>query len=455
MTDFLEHRISQLREEVVRNLASNYNPVADKYKLSSIGLENTIKWKPLVLVLGNYSSGKSTLINEFIGAPIQTTGQAPTDDSFTVITGADEQEGDEHRDSRLSGVIGEVSGHTLFNNNKYPFKLLKKHGDTLASHFKLKEIHSDVLKDIAIIDTPGMLDTRTFNDRGYDYQEVIGDLASCADLVLVLFDAHKAGTLRESHESLRQTLPKKIFEDRIVYVLNRIDECENLEDIVRVYGTLCWNLSQMTGRKDIPRVLLTYSKENRSKEAEKIEHLHYLRNQQDELRKIILEVPKMRFDHLNNFLEDQSEALHTLTSSLLNFVRKRNIFYIQHSVCGVLGSMVLSILLMMLLSPALMGAGGLKFYLGLSLTLLLSSSYFYLVKSVLLDKFKLRIQANLEELANLEDQKSIDLWHRIKHYVAFNIKRNFHGLSARELNKEINHIEKSRLRQEFSRSSGA
>ena len=235
--------------------------------------------------------------------------------------------------------------------------MLKKHGDTLASHFKLKEIHSDVLKDIAIIDTPGMLDTRTFNDRGYDYQEVIGDLASCADLVLVLFDAHKAGTLRESHESLRQTLPKKIFEDRIVYVLNRIDECENLEDIVRVYGTLCWNLSQMTGRKDIPRVLLTYSKENRSKEAEKIEHLHYLRNQQDELRKIILEVPKMRFDHLNNFLEDQSEALHTLTSSLLNFVRKRNIFYIQHSVCGVLGSMVLSILLMMLLSPALIGAG--------------------------------------------------------------------------------------------------
>ena len=77
------------------------------------------------------------------------------------------------------------------------------------------------------------------------------------------------------------------------------------------------------------------------------------------------------------------------------------------------------------------------------------------MKSVLLDKFKLRIQANLEELANLEDQKSIDLWHRIKHYVAFNIKRNFHGLSARELNKEINHIEKSRLRQEFSRSSGA
>ena len=39
MTDFLEHRISKLREEVVRNLASNYNPVADKYKFSSIGLE--------------------------------------------------------------------------------------------------------------------------------------------------------------------------------------------------------------------------------------------------------------------------------------------------------------------------------------------------------------------------------------------------------------------------------
>ena len=38
-------------------------PVALKYGYSEAPLEANIKWKPLVLVLGNYSSGKSTLIN--------------------------------------------------------------------------------------------------------------------------------------------------------------------------------------------------------------------------------------------------------------------------------------------------------------------------------------------------------------------------------------------------------
>jgi EH domain-containing protein 1 len=32
-----------------------------------------------------------------------------------------------------------------------------------------------------------------------------------------------------------------------------------MTDLLRVYGTLCWNLSQITGRKDIPMIHLTYS----------------------------------------------------------------------------------------------------------------------------------------------------------------------------------------------------
>ncbi|MEZ4549713.1 MAG: dynamin family protein [Desulfobacterales bacterium] len=60
--------------------------LAKEYGYSEVPLESTIKWRPMVLILGNYSSGKSTLINEFLGADIQAVGQAPTDDSFTIIT---------------------------------------------------------------------------------------------------------------------------------------------------------------------------------------------------------------------------------------------------------------------------------------------------------------------------------------------------------------------------------
>ncbi len=93
-----------------------------------------------------------------------------------------------------------------------------------------------------------MLDSASEFDRGYNYQEVIGDLAEMADLILVLFDPIRRA-VRETHESLRNTLPMKTLEDRVIFVLNRVDECQNLNDLVRVYGTLCWNLSQMTGER--------------------------------------------------------------------------------------------------------------------------------------------------------------------------------------------------------------
>ena len=118
----------------------------------------------------------------------------------------------------------ERDGKFLLNDPDYPFEILKKHGQRFAAHFRLKKVNSPFLKNLALIDTPGMLDSITERDRGYDYQEVIGDMAQLADLVLVLFDPHKAGTVRESHTSLRETITARTFEDRVLFVLNRIDE---------------------------------------------------------------------------------------------------------------------------------------------------------------------------------------------------------------------------------------
>lgn len=51
------------------------------------------------------------------------------------------------------------------------------------------------------------------------YSTFIGHVASIADLVLVLFDPRKEpGTVREAYASLRETLPAKTFEDRVVLV---------------------------------------------------------------------------------------------------------------------------------------------------------------------------------------------------------------------------------------------
>ncbi|MBI2603308.1 MAG: dynamin family protein [Deltaproteobacteria bacterium] len=318
--------IDSLRRELLFLIEKKLSPIALKYNYADVPLESKIKWKPLVLVLGNYSSGKSTLINEFVGAKIQTTGQAPTDDSFTVIT-CDE---DDEKTSHLpEGAVYETrDGNVLLNDETYPFELLKKYGDRFASHFRLKKVNSKLLKNLAIIDTPGMLDSASEKGRSYNFQGAIGDLALLSDLVLVLFDPHKAGTIKESHFSLKETLPEKTFDDRVIFVLNRIDECTNLDDLLRVYGTLCWNLSFMTGRKDIPPILLTYSPSVSHTKGEQDVHefLTLLENQRNQLTNVILDAPRHRLDHLASFVEYHSRRLSHLLEELIHFEKEQRAF---------------------------------------------------------------------------------------------------------------------------------
>jgi energy-coupling factor transporter ATP-binding protein EcfA2 len=89
-----------------------------------------------VVVIGPSGSGKSTLINEFLGADIQAIGQAPTDDSFTIIT-----YGDAADDNEEIQVTQERDGKFLLNDPDYPFEILKKHGQRFAAHFRLKKIN--------------------------------------------------------------------------------------------------------------------------------------------------------------------------------------------------------------------------------------------------------------------------------------------------------------------------
>ena len=296
---YRENYYHSLQAELVEMVADHLTPVALRYGYTDTPLESSVKWRPQVLLLGNYSSGKSTLINELLQAYIQDTGQAPTDDSFTVIT-HDESESE----TLPIRVTDERDGKVLLNDQEYPFESLKKHGDRFASHFRMKRVNSPFLKNLAIIDTPGMHDSHAERDRGYDYLEVVGSFVQMADLILILFDPHKAGTVRELRRSIRETLPTRTHEDRVRFVLNRIDECASLTDLLRVYGSLCWNLSQMTGRKDIPMVYLSHSPHaapaSSTESEDKKAYLPYLANQREELKNAILKAPLHHLDHLQH-----------------------------------------------------------------------------------------------------------------------------------------------------------
>ena len=301
----------ELQKQLQTKVKKKLEPLFAKYNMDFGGIDATLKWKPLVLIIGNYSSGKSTLINELIGHDVQRTGQAPTDDSFTIITS----------DTGHDDV--ETPGSTIVNDPNLPFQHFKGYGEKLISHICMKQVNSPMLDNMAIIDSPGMLDATSEKDRGYDYMQVLGEFAKMADLIVLMFDPHKAGTIKESYDAIRNTLPEKSGEHRIVFVMSRIDECENLSDFTRSYGTLCWNMSQMTGRKDIPHIYLTYAPGT-------VSAGHVAEGWPQEREELIEKITRASGFRINHILEDidrQVNEVEMVAESVGSFLKRANKVY--------------------------------------------------------------------------------------------------------------------------------
>lgn len=408
-------KAQDVRRQLEDLLSNEVAPIARRYRYDALGAPMQTQWKPIVLVIGNYSSGKSTLINELLGAPVQRTGQAPTDDCFTVLVGPDGG----YNPARPTEVVEETPGHTVVNDLSLPFSGFKQFGSRFISHFVLKRINTPALENLAIIDSPGMLDSVTELDRGYDYQKVIGRLAELADLVVLVFDPHRAGTIKETYVSIRSTLPQATSEDRVVFVMNRIDECKNLSDLLRCYGVLCWNLSQMTGRKDIPRIFLTYSPTL----SQGTGGFGELARERDELVEKIAQAPRLQVSHLLGAVDNHLHKLELLARTMASATERyrRAVFsYWQAAVGGSLAAaVVLDSLLALLLGQFRRGSVGRLFSgsffdwplvlpLGIAALGLFGAYQYYLRRWQ--PSLREEIGAELESHAGLDTRYARDLW---------------------------------------------
>ncbi|KAL8608656.1 3-hydroxyisobutyryl-CoA hydrolase [Nucella lapillus] len=226
------------------------------YKTKLLPLEETYKFhdfhspslddpdfdsKPMILLIGQYSTGKTTFIRylleqDFPGIRI---GPEPTTDRFIVVLHNDQE--------------GVIPGNALVVDTQKQFRPLTKFGNAFLNRFQCSQVSNPVLDSITIVDTPGILSGEKQRiDRGYDFTGVLEWFAERVDRIILLFDAHK---LDISDEFRRAIEAIKGYDDKIRIVLNKADMIDH-QQLMRVYGALMWSLGKVLSTPEVARVYI-------------------------------------------------------------------------------------------------------------------------------------------------------------------------------------------------------
>jgi len=195
--------------------------------------------RPIILLVGQYSTGKTTFIRYLLERdfPGIRVGPEPTTDKFIVIAHADED--------------GIIPGNALVVDPTKQFKPLSKFGNTFLNKFQCSTTDSEILKSLVIVDTPGILSGEKQRvDRGYSFSGVVDWFADRADRVILLFDAHKLDISDEFKRVIEGLRP---HDDKIRIVLNKADSVDG-QQLMRVYGALMWSLGKILSTPEVARV---------------------------------------------------------------------------------------------------------------------------------------------------------------------------------------------------------
>uniref|UniRef100_A0A5F9DEK2 EH domain containing 3 n=1 Tax=Oryctolagus cuniculus TaxID=9986 RepID=A0A5F9DEK2_RABIT len=250
--------------------------------------------KPMVLLVGQYSTGKTTFIRYLLEQdfPGMRIGPEPTTDSFIAVMQGD--------------VEGIIPGNALVVDPKKPFRKLNAFGNAFLNRFVCAQLPNPVLESISVIDTPGILSgekqrisrgrrghhmrvPRRLNEDSslqpscppvpaeasrhlvtvhpaalpnliprlrsqncYDFAAVLEWFAERVDRIILLFDAHKLDISDEFSEVIKAL---KNHEDKMRVVLNKADQIET-QQLMRVYGALMWSLGKIVNTPEVIRVYI-------------------------------------------------------------------------------------------------------------------------------------------------------------------------------------------------------
>lgn len=205
-------------------------------KLGFMGRDDSyatqISWWPVVAILGTYSAGKSTFLNEYLGQPLQRTGNQAVDDKFTVIAyGSD-------------GEAHQLPGLALDSDPRFPFYKISRdiesvaegEGNRVDAYLQLRTTNAPVLQGKIFIDSPGF-----DADQQRSATLLITDhIIDLSDLVLVFFDARhpEPGAMADTLKHLVANTVQRPDSAKFLYILNQMDNTareDNPEEVVAAW----------------------------------------------------------------------------------------------------------------------------------------------------------------------------------------------------------------------------
>lgn len=191
-----------------------------------------IPWWPLISILGTFSAGKSTFINNYLGMELQRSGNQAVDDKFTVICYSEDPE-----PHTLPGVALDSDPRFPFYKFSHEIEAVAEgEGSRIDAYLQLKTCNSERLKGKILIDSPGFdADAqRTSTLRITDH------MIDLSDLVLVFFDARhpEPGAMRDTLKHLVADTIHRSDSDKFLYILNQLDTAaneDNPEDVIAAW----------------------------------------------------------------------------------------------------------------------------------------------------------------------------------------------------------------------------
>lgn len=238
-----EDRIKRLREHLQRENPVLANTVQSFQELDKVSRKlgfmdaddsyaSHVSWWPVIAVLGTFSAGKSTYLNQYIGQKLQRTGNQAVDDKFTVMCyGADPQ-------STL------LPGRALDSDPRFPFyqisdkieEMAEGEGRGVDSYLQLKTSNAESLRGKIIIDSPGF----DADQQRASTLLITDHIIDLSDLVLVFFDARhpEPGAMGDTLKHLVGNTVARPDAAKFLFILNQIDNTareDNPEEVVAAW----------------------------------------------------------------------------------------------------------------------------------------------------------------------------------------------------------------------------